>query len=192
MSEQITLLPGFKEIHPIISIREMKPGKSRDAAIAQLQKQAENWLNENKQLGIYIAGNVASSKNSKEIGSYKKYDENKVLQKHSILRNSAVTERYIITTRPQWVNNRRRFKSLSEGLKMPVKIEFTFIRDSLRRFDFVNAAQLPLDIMAEQGYIIDDESCYVIPVFNETVYYSSKYAGVLIKIINSNELKPIF
>ena len=190
MENQIGLYQEFEAQHLIVSLRAMNPGKARNEAVLQLHKQAENWLAENAHLGIYIKGNIPSAKNSKEIGMYKKYvpDDNNPFNKKGILKefrtlqDSAITKEYRLTSRPQWIDNAKRFKSLSEGLKMPLNVEFTFIRDTLRRFDYHNAVQICADIMVESGYIIDDETCYLKPVFGD-VYYSKSLAGVVIKIL---------
>ena len=47
----------------------------------------------------------------------------------------------------------------------PYKIELYFIRDSKRRFDYINVAQIIFDLMQEYGYIEDDDSQNIIPVF---------------------------
>lgn len=200
MGDQIGLLQEFEVTTGILAIRAMNPCKARTEAIVQLQKQADNWVKENAHLGIYIKGNVPSSKNSKEIGMYKKYipdtdnpfNTKGILKEFHTLQDSAVTKEYRLISRPQWIDNRRKFKSMSEGLKMPLNVEFTFIRDSLRRFDYHNAVQVLCDLMAENkdkdgnmqgyGYITDDETCYLKPVFGD-VYYSKTLAGVVIKVL---------
>lgn len=200
MENQIGLYQATNAQHLIVGIRAMKPGKARNEAVFQLCKQAENWVSENAHLGIYIKGNVPSAKNAKEIGMYKKYvtdTENPlntkgVLKEFRTLQDSAITKEYRLVSRPQWIDNKRKFKSLSYGLKMPLNVEFTFIRDSLRRFDYINAAQILCDLMAENkdkdgnmqgyGYITDDETCYIKPVFGD-VFYSKSLAGVIIKVL---------
>lgn len=52
-----------------------------------------------------------------------------------------------------------------KGKEKPYKIELFFIRDSRRKFDYVNAAQIIFDLMQEYGYIEDDDSTNVIPIF---------------------------
>ncbi|MDB5288570.1 MAG: crossover junction endodeoxyribonuclease RusA [Mucilaginibacter sp.] len=183
MGEQIGLLPGIEVKNGVLAIRAMNPCKARSEAIDQLQKQAENWINENAHLGIYIKGNVPSSKNSKEIGKFKKRDDNGMLKEFTTLRDSAITTAFKRISRPQWVNGRRLFIGACSGLKLPISVEFTFIRDSLRRFDYHNAVQVCADIMVECGYITDDETCYLKPVFGD-VYYSKNLAGVIIKVLN--------
>lgn len=190
MENQIGLYQATNAQHLIVSIRAMNPGKARNEAVFQLCKQAENWVSENAHLGIYIKGNIPSSKNKKEIGMYKKYvpdTENPlntkgILKEFRTLQDSAVTKEYRLVSRPQWVDNKRKFKSLSDGLKMPLNVEFTFIRDSMRRFDYHNAVQICADVMVECGYIIDDETCYLKPVFGD-VFYSKSLAGVIIKVL---------
>ncbi|ASU34364.1 hypothetical protein [Mucilaginibacter xinganensis] len=190
MENQTELYKATEAQHLIVSIRAMNPCKARTEAVLQLQKQAENWITENAHLGIYIKGNVPSSKNSKEIGMYKKYvpdpdnpmNTKGILKEFHTLQDSATTKEYRLVSRPQWIDNKRKFKSLSEGLKMPLNVEFTFIRDSMRRFDYHNAVQVCADVMVECGYITDDETCYLKPVFGE-VFYSKSLAGVVMKVL---------
>lgn len=52
----------------------------------------------------------------------------------------------------------------------PLKIEFTFYRRTRGRFDFLNMAQVLLDIMQDCEYIADDSTDYVIPFFRPPKY----------------------
>lgn len=45
----------------------------------------------------------------------------------------------------------------------PIKVDFHFYRSTYRRFDFINLAQGPLDLMVEAGILTDDDMCHVIP-----------------------------
>ena len=62
------------------------------------------------------------------------------------------------------------------------KIGFYFIRDSKRKFDYINAAQLPLDLMQDYDWIDDDDANNVIPVFLG-YEVDKKNPGVRIKIL---------
>ena len=56
------------------------------------------------------------------------------------------------------------------------------IRDSKRKFDYINAAQIIFDLMQEYGYIEDDDSTNVIPIFKG--YKVDKIgAGVKIEVL---------
>ena len=79
--------------------------------------------------------------------------------------NSEVTEKYIKNSKADWVLNKRNFLKMLVGKEKPYKIELYFIRDSKRKFDYINAAQIVFDLMQEYGYIEDDNSTNVIPIF---------------------------
>lgn len=79
---------------------------------------------------------------------------------------------------------RQEIKGLKEELEKcekPYKIELYFIRDSRRRFDFINAAQLPLDLLTAHGIIEDDNMDEIKPVFLGYEVNKQK-AGVIISI----------
>ena len=69
-----------------------------------------------------------------------------------------------------------------KGKEKPYKIELFFIRDSRKRFDYINAAQIVFDLMQEYGYIEDDDSTNIIPIFKG--YKIDKIgAGVKIEVL---------
>lgn len=103
---------------------------------------------------IKIKGNVPSSKNSKQwVGKY--------------LINSKTVRNYLKAYEYQWnlEENKKKFKEMIKGTSKPYYIGFYFIRDSKRKFDYVNIAQLPLDLMVKYGWIEDDNCTEIIPVF---------------------------
>lgn len=101
---------------------------------------------------IFIKGNVPSSKNSKRWTG-------------KMLINSKTVMRYKKNTCDEWWSNCLKFKEMIQDKSKPYKIGFYFIRDSKRKFDYINAAQLPLDLMQEFDWIEDDNMENVIPVF---------------------------
>ena len=111
---------------------------------------------------IFIAGNTPSSKNSKRIITITNKKNGK---KTTRLINSEVTEKYIKISKVDWLVNKNEFLKMLKGKEKPYKIELYFIRDSRRRFDYINAAQIIFDLMQEYGYIEDDDSTNVIPIF---------------------------
>lgn len=111
---------------------------------------------------IFINGNTPSSKNSKRITTI---TNKKTGKKTTRLINSEVTEKYIKNSKADWILNKNNFKKMIKDKEKPYKIELFFIRDSRRRFDYINAAQIIFDLMQEYGYIEDDDSTNVIPVF---------------------------
>jgi Holliday junction resolvase RusA-like endonuclease len=123
---------------------------------------------------IIIYGNVPSSKNSKRIA----YIRGKIL-----VLNSKFAETYIRETAKQWMLNKPNFNHLIKGKSKPYKIEFQFIRETKRRFDFVNLCQLPLDLMTKYEWIEDDDYTNVIPVINPEVVFDKKNCGIKIKVL---------
>ena len=111
---------------------------------------------------IFISGNTPSSKNSKRIITI---TSKKTEKKTTRLINSEVTEKYIKNSKADWILNKRNFIKMLVGKEKPYKVELFFIRDSKRRFDYINAAQIIFDLMQEYGYIEDDDSTNVIPIF---------------------------
>jgi len=123
---------------------------------------------------IFIYGNVPSSKNSKRIA----YIRGRIL-----VLNSKFAETYIKQTAKQWQLNKPNFNHLIKGKSKPYKIEFQFIRETKRRFDFVNLCQLPLDLMTKYEWIEDDDYTIVIPVINPEVIFDKKNCGIKIKVL---------
>lgn len=118
----------------------------------------------------FISGNVPSLKNSK-IATSKGVFHSKTVSKYLQLKGvkSYSPSRKIVENYKTRLNM---FVVETQGLKeallqhkKPYKIGFYFIRDSQRKFDYINAAQIILDLMTAHG-IIDDDNCdEVIPVF---------------------------
>lgn len=128
---------------------------------------------------IFIAGNTPSSKNSKRIITI---TNKKTGKKTTRLINSEVTEKYIKTSKTDWILNKNNFKKMIKDKEKPYKIELYFIRDSKRRFDYINAAQIIFDLMQEYGYIDDDDSQNIIPVFSGFEVDNTR-AGVEIRVL---------
>ncbi len=119
---------------------------------------------------IYIPGDVPSSKNSKIwTGKY--------------LVHSKTAGKYIAKIKSIFVNKKilMEFTRALKKVNPPYTMSFTFIRGSKRKFDYVNMAQLPLDLMVKYEWIIDDNADYVIPVFKQYLY-RKEYPGVIITI----------
>ena len=106
---------------------------------------------------IFIAGNTPSSKNSKQFVTLKNGKK--------LLLNSKIVRKYIDKSEMDWIFNKTEFFKMLKGKEKPYKIELYFIRDSRRKFDYINAAQIIFDLMQEYGYIEDDDSTNVIPIF---------------------------
>lgn len=128
---------------------------------------------------IFIKGNTPSSKNSKRIITI---TNKKTGKKTTRLINSEVTEKYIKNSKADWILNKNNFKKMIKDKEKPYKIELYFIRDSKRRFDYINAAQIVFDLMQSYDYIEDDDSQNIIPVFKGFEVDKSR-AGVEIRVL---------
>lgn len=123
---------------------------------------------------IFIAGNTPSSKNSKQFVTLK--------SGKTLLINSKTVQKYIKESKADWLTNKNKFFKMLKGKNKPYKIELFFIRDSKRRFDYINAAQIIFDLMQEYGYIEDDDSQNIIPVFKGFEVDKAR-AGVEIEVL---------
>lgn len=128
---------------------------------------------------VFITGNTPSSKNSKRIITI---TNKKTGKKTTRLINSEVTEKYIKNSKADWILNKNNFKKMIKDKEKPYKIELYFIRDSKRRFDYINAAQIIFDLMQEYGYIEDDDSTNIIPIFKGFEVDKTR-AGVEIRVL---------
>lgn len=171
----------------IQAIRELGSGtKARKEYMSMLHKFAVDRVSASN--GIFIRGNVSSSKNSKTMGFYFKYEVDKktgkkVKVKVPTLVDSPATKKYRKETAADYRKYKDRFLQMTEGKEFPLMVRVTFIRDSLRAFDLINAMQIVQDLMKDYGWIPDDNSEFLVPVFNPTVFYSKQMAGILIEII---------
>jgi hypothetical protein len=117
---------------------------------------------------VFIEGNTPSLKNSKMYtkhgvfpsSSVKKYLQSLGVKKYSCSRGTFESYK----TRPNLFG--KAVGSMKEILslrKPPYKIGLFFIRNSKRRFDFINAAQIICDLLTAHGVIEDDNMDYLIP-----------------------------
>lgn len=104
----------------------------------------------------FIPYNVPSSKNSKEFIRTPKGPR---------LVHSKVTSKYIEKTDDHYQVNGLSFKKAIKGKKPPYRIGFEFRRDSKRKFDYINAAQIVQDMMVKHGWVEDDNCDFLVPVF---------------------------
>lgn len=123
---------------------------------------------------IFIKGNTPSSKNSKQFVTLK--------NGKTMLLNSKTVQKYIKESKGDWIKNKTEFLKMLKDKEKPYKIELFFIRDSRRRFDYINAAQIIFDLMQEYGYIEDDNSTNIIPVFSGFEVDKAR-AGVEIRVL---------
>ena len=123
---------------------------------------------------IFISGNTPSSKNSKQFVTLKNGKK--------LLLNSKIVRKYIDKSEMDWRFNKTEFFKMLKGKNKPYKIELYFIRDSKRKFDYINAAQIVFDLMQHYGYIEDDDSQNIIPVFKGFEVDKAR-AGVEIEVL---------
>ncbi len=94
--------------------------------------------------------------------------------------------RYMAMTHSNWLEHAKAFRELYDSSPKPVRISFHFIRDSKRKFDYVNVAQLPLDLMQKYGWLPGDDADCIIPVF-EPYLYDKENSGVWIELCLPSE-----
>ena len=153
---------------------------------------------------IYLHGNIPSSKNSKEIMSMwtgrseccnAEYDRKtkicskcqKVTKsgKRPVLHNSKVVQAYIENNSQQYINNKSLFIRLSKDHQKPLFVGFYIIRDSARRYDYINCMQIICDLMVKHEWISDDDVLSIIPVFLGT-HKDQASAGAIVRVLDSN------
>lgn len=124
---------------------------------------------------VFIPGNIPSSKNSKTWTG-----------KHLI--NSKTVSKYLKANLHFWTDEKtiKSFRELYNSLNKPVTIGFHFVRDSKRKYDWVNMVQLPQDLMVKNGWIDDDNTdcMYPWPLMINGVYttYDKQNPGVYIEL----------
>lgn len=123
-------------------------------------------------LTVFIKSNVPSSKNSMQRARWGGLFYNKR------------TTKYIKESESQWIAHSAIFRANFDSLPKPVKISFKFIRNSKHKFDYINPCQMTQDLMTKYGFIPDDNSDEMIPVF-EPYEYDKENPGVYISICPS-------
>lgn len=123
---------------------------------------------------IFIPGNTPSSKNSKQFVTLK--------TGKTLLINSKTVQKYLKESKADWLINKNEFPKMLKGKEKPYKVELFFIRDSKRKFDYINAAQIIFDLMQQYGYIEDDDSRNIVPIFKGFEVDKNR-AGVEIEVV---------
>lgn len=139
-----------------------------------------------KASGIWISGNVPSSKNSKRLVTPK--GGNRPLIIHS-----KTTTRYIKNTKLDWLEQKEVFKKLTKDLKYPVRVGMHFVRGTRHKFDWINMCQIVQDMMVEHQWIEDDNMDFLVPVpfkLQGSYYtYSKENPGVWIVPVSEDLFK---
>ena len=112
-----------------------------------------------------------------------------------MLIHSKATRNYIRDTKQFYIKNKKEFDSqvvgqLGPETDYPLHIDFYFIRNSRRKFDYINPAQTVQDLMVKWGWIEDDNCDIIIPHFSGH-HVDKDNPGVLIKVLHMNEDSPI-
>jgi|TARA_R110000787_G_scaffold46632_1_gene113043 hypothetical protein len=121
-------------------------------------------------VGIFIPGNVPSSKNGRRwTGRY--------------FIVSKQTATYYKESKEEWEKGKKKFHKLIKGKAKPYKITFKFNRKSKHKFDYINPAQTVQDQMVKFGWIDDDNADEIIPSFVE-FEHDKENPGVYINILD--------
>lgn len=123
---------------------------------------------------FFIPHNTPSSKNSKRWTG-------------KMLISSKTTMNWKTLTKEHWVDNRDLFRESIKNKEKPLKIGFHFVRNSLRKYDWINPLQTIQDEMVKNGWIEDDNIFELIPFpykrNNEYTTLDRENPGVFIKIL---------
>ena len=144
---------------------------------------------------FWIPGNTPSSKNSK-IKSKNGIFASKTVKRYlrTLGIQSYSPSRKIITkykTIPYVLEDsfslvKEKMELLLEKKKYPVVVEFHFVRQTKRAFDFNNITQIVQDIMVAADLVEDDDMNHLIPVpwklKGRYFTVNKRYPGVLIRI----------
>lgn len=118
---------------------------------------------------IFLPFNVPSLKNSKQISitgnkpvllyskTVKAY-----LRKLGIQRLSSKTGITEYKTRPNLFQEA--IGDYFEDIPQPLILGLNFVRDTQRKFDFINAAQIVCDLLVAHGFVEDDDMKHLIPM----------------------------
>jgi len=102
---------------------------------------------------IFIPFNTPSSKNSK------------IVTKHGAVVSSKLCYRWLKNTKQTWIDNKLLFQQQLVLFQPPYHIVFGFVRDTKRKFDFINAAQIVCDTMQAHEWLEGDDCTLIIPYF---------------------------
>ena len=99
---------------------------------------------------IFIPGNTPSSKN------YKRWTGKTLISNPQTLKYKKHNAWFFL-------QNKAKFLYGAKLVQPPFHIGFHFVRDSKRKFDFINALQIVQDMMVEHNLIEDDNMDLLIP-----------------------------
>jgi hypothetical protein len=123
---------------------------------------------------IFIPGNVPSKKNDKVVrfkfskfhmkGKVKITMGNRPAM--AFVAQGPRTLKYEALVKKHFINFKDDFRKLLEEVEKPYYIEFYFVRNSKRKFDFNNANHTVTDLMVKYGWIDDDDCSEMLPIPN--------------------------
>jgi hypothetical protein len=120
--------------------------------------------------GIYIPGDVISSKNSKD-ARYVNGKPQVVSSQQAIKYKASTTEEYL--------KNGPLFRQMIKDVPRPFYCVLKFLRKTKGRFDANNMTQMVADMMVHTGWIEDDDD-RIIRFIALNTQYSHKQPGVVI------------
>lgn len=97
--------------------------------------------------------------------------------------SSKTVRQYEKQMEPIYIKNKALFLEATKDKDLPLYIGFYFYRDTKRKYDFVNIVQCPLDLFQKYGYIEDDDTKHVIPVYLGEEVTKKEKAGFYITIL---------
>ena len=117
--------------------------------------------------GYFIPGNVPSLKNSKQ------WTGRRLIKSKTCVEYEKLYSNFYSTIE---------LKNMFQNIEKPIKLGMYFIRKSKHKFDYINVAQEPLDLLVKNGIIADDNADEIIPIF--LGYHNDKEnPGMIIKIL---------
>lgn len=142
--------------------------------------------------GIFIPGEVISSKNSKRafgqvnkdaLGAIQYDKRGKEKVKTRVVKSEAAMQ-YEAETGSLYEQARTQFQELVKHLEKPYKIQFKFFRTTATKFDFANMVQIVQDMMVKNDWIEDDnmEEMLPLPDLQQPFIKRPEAPGVLISI----------
>ena len=95
---------------------------------------------------------------------YSKKNSKVVTKDKRVLSSKRVRE-YEKKMLPVYEEKRDEWKRQYDKAEKPVEAEFYFIRPTKAKFDYINLAQLPLDMLQTAVWIEDDDNYHIKPSF---------------------------
>jgi hypothetical protein len=99
-----------------------------------------------------------------------------------MLINSKTVMTYKANTRDYYIKQKDTFLKEIKGKEFPLNIGLYFVRDSKRKFDYINISQIVFDMMQEYDWVDDDDMSHITPSFLGYEVDKAK-AGVYIFIL---------